>query len=53
MEAFKHKSGYVRGLGPGACPLKKSRGKGESNELLISEIETLKTSNEELRTSNE
>ncbi|KAL2942225.1 hypothetical protein RDABS01_030575, partial [Bienertia sinuspersici] len=74
MEVFKHKSGYVRGLGPGARPPKKSRAEGESNEvrvelsaeiqqlkedaatregLLISQIETLKTSNEELRTSNE
>ncbi|KAL2893790.1 hypothetical protein RDABS01_009699 [Bienertia sinuspersici] len=74
MEVFKHKSGYVRGHGPGARPPKKSRAKGESNEvrvelsaeiqqlkedaatregLLISQIETLKKSNEELITSNE
>ncbi|KAL2921754.1 hypothetical protein RDABS01_013245, partial [Bienertia sinuspersici] len=60
MEVFKHKSGYVRGLGPKARPPKKGRAEGESNEdaatqegLLISEIETLRISNEELRTSKE
>ncbi|KAL2938450.1 hypothetical protein RDABS01_021899, partial [Bienertia sinuspersici] len=63
MEVFKHKSGYVKGLGPGARPPKKCRAEGESNEArddaatreasLVSEIKTLKASNEELKTSNE
>ncbi|KAL2901222.1 hypothetical protein RDABS01_026304 [Bienertia sinuspersici] len=74
MEVFKHKSGYVKGLGPGALPPKKCRAEGESYEArvslsseiqelkddaatreasLVSEIETLKASNEELKTSNE
>ncbi|KAL2894408.1 hypothetical protein RDABS01_010317 [Bienertia sinuspersici] len=73
IKVFKHKSVYVRGLGPGARPPKKSRAEGESDEirvelsadiqqlkedavaregLLISQIETHNTSNEELRTSN-
>uniref|UniRef100_A0A803N990 Uncharacterized protein n=1 Tax=Chenopodium quinoa TaxID=63459 RepID=A0A803N990_CHEQI len=74
MEVFKPKSGYVKGLGPGARPPKKRRDEGETNEVrvelsaeiqqlkedaatregvLVSQIETLKESNEELRTSNE
>ncbi|KAL2899368.1 Cortexillin-1, partial [Bienertia sinuspersici] len=45
MEVFKQKSGYVKGLGPGARPLKKCRAEGESNEAsvsLSSEIQKLK-----------
>ncbi|KAL2943454.1 Protein DYAD, partial [Bienertia sinuspersici] len=59
MEVFKHKSGYVRGLGPGAHPPKKSRAEGESNEVrveLSAEIQQLKedaATREELRTTNE
>uniref|UniRef100_A0A803N837 Uncharacterized protein n=1 Tax=Chenopodium quinoa TaxID=63459 RepID=A0A803N837_CHEQI len=74
MEVFKLKSGYVKGLGPGARPPKKRRVEGETNEVrvklsaeiqqlkeyaatregvLVSQIESLKESNEELRTSNE
>ncbi|KAL2938680.1 RNA-binding protein 33 [Bienertia sinuspersici] len=59
MEAFKHKSGYVRELGPGARPPKKSRGGGENNEVrveLSAEIQQLKedaatreASNDELK----
>ncbi|KAL2937597.1 Phosphoglucomutase [Bienertia sinuspersici] len=36
MEVFKQKSGYVKGLGPGAHPPKKCRAKGESNEATVS-----------------
>ncbi|KAL2931390.1 hypothetical protein RDABS01_036800, partial [Bienertia sinuspersici] len=54
MEVFKHKSGYVKGLGLGARPPKKCRAEGDTREAsLVSEIETLKASNEELKTSNE
>ncbi|KAL2905270.1 hypothetical protein RDABS01_003980 [Bienertia sinuspersici] len=45
MEVFKHKSGYVKGLGPGALPPKKCRSEGESYEArvcLSSEIKNLK-----------
>ena len=74
MEVFNQKSGYVRGLGPGARSPKKSRVEGESNVVrvelsaeiqqlkddaaakeasLVSQIETLKASNDDLKTSNE
>ncbi|KAL2896981.1 hypothetical protein RDABS01_038765 [Bienertia sinuspersici] len=63
MKVFKQKSGYVKGLGLGALPLKKCRWKDKIQKLkndaatreasLASEIETLKASNEELKTSNE
>uniref|UniRef100_A0A803MMB6 Uncharacterized protein n=1 Tax=Chenopodium quinoa TaxID=63459 RepID=A0A803MMB6_CHEQI len=74
LKVFKPKSGYVKGLGPGARPPKKRRVVGETNEVrvelsaeiqqlkedaatregvLVSQIESLKESNEELRTSNE
>ncbi|KAL2893391.1 Laminin-like protein lam-2, partial [Bienertia sinuspersici] len=74
MEVFKQKSGYVKGLGPGARPPKRCRADGETNEArtslsleiqklkdnaaareasLVSEIETLKESNNELNTSKE
>ncbi|KAL2931505.1 hypothetical protein RDABS01_036915 [Bienertia sinuspersici] len=36
MEVFKQKSGYVKGLGPGARPPKKCRVDGESNEARTS-----------------
>ncbi|KAL2903390.1 hypothetical protein RDABS01_002100 [Bienertia sinuspersici] len=45
IKVFKHKSGYVKGLGPGARPPKKCRAEGESNEArvsLSSEIQKLK-----------
>ncbi|KAL2921405.1 Fibronectin-binding protein PlpA [Bienertia sinuspersici] len=45
MEVFKQKSGYVKGLGPGALPPKKFRAEGESNEARVSlslEIQKLK-----------
>ncbi|KAL2923304.1 hypothetical protein RDABS01_014795 [Bienertia sinuspersici] len=45
MEVFKQKSGYVKGLGPGARPPKKCRADGESNEARTSlslEIQKLK-----------
>ncbi|KAL2927469.1 Fibronectin-binding protein PlpA, partial [Bienertia sinuspersici] len=45
MEVFKQKSGYVKGLGPGARPPKKCRVDGESNEARTSlslEIQKLK-----------
>ncbi|KAL2923494.1 hypothetical protein RDABS01_014985, partial [Bienertia sinuspersici] len=45
MEVFKQKSGYVKGLGPGARPPKKCRVDGESNEARTSlslEIQELK-----------
>ncbi|KAL2896936.1 hypothetical protein RDABS01_038720, partial [Bienertia sinuspersici] len=59
MKVFKQKSGYVKGLGLGALPLKKCRIQKLKNDAatreasLASEIETLKASNEELKTSNE
>ncbi|KAL2942564.1 hypothetical protein RDABS01_030914 [Bienertia sinuspersici] len=45
MKVFKEKSGYVKGLGPGARPPKKCRAEGESDEArvsLSSEIQKLK-----------
>ncbi|KAK9705149.1 hypothetical protein RND81_07G036500 [Saponaria officinalis] len=45
MKVMKHKSGYVRGLGPGARPPKKGGGEGVANEVrveLSSEIQQLK-----------
>uniref|UniRef100_A0A803N6M1 Uncharacterized protein n=1 Tax=Chenopodium quinoa TaxID=63459 RepID=A0A803N6M1_CHEQI len=45
MEVFKPKSGYVKGLGPGARPPKKRRVEGETNEVrvkLSAEIQQLK-----------
>ncbi|KAL2894895.1 Fibronectin-binding protein PlpA [Bienertia sinuspersici] len=45
MEVLKQKSGYVKGLGPGARPPKKFRAEGESNEARVSlslEIQKLK-----------
>ncbi|KAL2904487.1 hypothetical protein RDABS01_003197 [Bienertia sinuspersici] len=45
MEVFKQKSGYVKGLGPGARPPKKCRADGESSEARTSlslEIQKLK-----------
>uniref|UniRef100_A0A803LLZ3 Transposase n=1 Tax=Chenopodium quinoa TaxID=63459 RepID=A0A803LLZ3_CHEQI len=72
MEVFKPKSGYVKGLGPGARPPKKRRVEGETDEVrvalsaeiqqlkedaatregaLLYQIESLKESNEELKTS--
>ncbi|KAL2942366.1 hypothetical protein RDABS01_030716 [Bienertia sinuspersici] len=59
MEVFKQKSGYVKGLGPGACTPKKCRIQKLKDDAaareasLASEIETLKASNDELKTSNE
>uniref|UniRef100_A0A803KV28 Uncharacterized protein n=1 Tax=Chenopodium quinoa TaxID=63459 RepID=A0A803KV28_CHEQI len=74
MEVFKPKSGYVKGLGPGARPPKKRRVERETDEVrvalsveiqqlkedaatregaLVSQIESMKESNEELKTSNE
>lgn len=45
MEVFQHKSGYVRGLGPGARPPKKLRTEGKNNEVrveLSAQIQKLK-----------
>ncbi|KAL2942367.1 hypothetical protein RDABS01_030717 [Bienertia sinuspersici] len=59
MEVFKQKSGYVKGLGPGAHPPKKCRIQKLKDDAaareasLASEIKTLKASNDELKTSNE
>ncbi|KMS97136.1 hypothetical protein BVRB_7g178010 [Beta vulgaris subsp. vulgaris] len=52
IRALKRKSGYVRGLGPGARPPKKGK-TGENNERLSTQVDTLAASNEELRVSNE
>ncbi|KMS95664.1 hypothetical protein BVRB_005990 [Beta vulgaris subsp. vulgaris] len=52
IKALKCKSGYVRGLGPGARPPKKGR-TGENNERLSTQVDTLAASNEELKASNE
>ncbi|XP_048499493.1 uncharacterized protein LOC104890377 isoform X1 [Beta vulgaris subsp. vulgaris] len=52
IKALKRKSGYVRGLGPGARPPKKGK-TGENNERLSTQVDTLAASNEELRVSNE
>lgn len=74
MKVFNRKSGYVKGLGPGARPPRKNRNDKENNEvrvelsaeiqklkndatqrevLLVTEIDALKASNEDLRTSND
>ncbi|XP_021767737.1 TPR-containing protein DDB_G0280363-like [Chenopodium quinoa] len=41
MEVFKPKSGYVKGLGPGARPPKKRRVEGETNESLEPQMKSL------------
>ncbi|XP_021714206.1 uncharacterized protein LOC110682232 isoform X2 [Chenopodium quinoa] len=55
MKVLKPKSGYVRGLGPGARPPTKVRIQGDDMDRvqLSTQVHTLSASNEELRESNE